>query len=54
MNALALVPLVASLGAALQSGTGGTPGGLPPWAPLLIAPLGALGFLLYYYLFARD
>jgi hypothetical protein len=29
-------------------------GGLPDWAPLLIAPVGALGFLVYWYLFLRD
>lgn len=29
-------------------------GGVPDWAPLLIAPIGALGFLVYWYLFLRD
>jgi hypothetical protein len=34
----------------IQSGVAG----LPDWAPLLIAPVGAAGFLVYWYLFLRD
>jgi hypothetical protein len=47
---LASVTTAGVAGTPLQSGVAG----LPEWAPLLIAPIGALGFLLYWYLFLRE
>jgi CBS-domain-containing membrane protein len=38
------------LATALQTAVGN----LPDWAPLLIAPIGASGLLVYWYLFLRD